>query len=172
MSKPDTPPDATPVSRPPDLRPIGPHDLRLMRELLAVFAAAFDDPEHYLAHPPDDAYLARLLGREHFIALAALHDGAVVGGLTAYELQKFEQVRSEIYLYDLAVAAAHRRAGVASALIEALKSVARARGAKVIFVQADTGAEDAPAIALYSKLGVREAVLNFDIDTGDGHAAD
>jgi len=31
----------------------------------------------------------------------------------------------------------------------------------VIFVQADLG--DAPAIALYSKLGRREEVLHFDI---------
>lgn len=33
--------------------------------------------------------------------------------------------------------------------------------ADVIFVQADVG--DAPAVALYSKLGVREDVLHFDI---------
>lgn len=34
------------------------------------------------------------------------------------------------------------------------------RGAFVIFVQADPG--DEPAIALYTKLGTREAVLHFD----------
>ena len=33
----------------------------------------------------------------------------VVGGLAAYELRKFEQARSEFYLYDLAVSEAHRR---------------------------------------------------------------
>jgi aminoglycoside 3-N-acetyltransferase I len=33
-----------------------------------------------------------------------------------------------------------------------------------MFVQADMG--DEPAIALYSKLGVREDVLHFDIFTG------
>jgi hypothetical protein len=36
-------------------------------------------------------------------------------------------------------------------------------GAYVIFVQADL--EDGPAIALYSKLGIREDVLHFDIAT-------
>jgi aminoglycoside 3-N-acetyltransferase I len=42
----------------------------------------------------------------------------------------------------------------------------------VIFVQADTGAEDEPAIALNNKLGTREDVLHFDIavDGGDGAA--
>jgi len=44
-----------------------------------------------------------------------------------------------------------------------LKPIVAARGAWVIFVQADHG--DEPAIALYSKLGQREDVLHFDIDT-------
>jgi aminoglycoside 3-N-acetyltransferase I len=76
-------------------------------------------------------------------------------------LQKFEQERSEVYIYDLAVAAPHRRRGIATALINELKGVARVRGADIIFVQADL--EDEPAIALYTKLGVREDVLHFDI---------
>jgi aminoglycoside 3-N-acetyltransferase I len=33
----------------------------------------------------------------------------------------------------------------------------------VIFVQADQEPEDQPAIELYTKLGVREDVLHFDI---------
>ena len=81
----------------------------------------------------------------------------------AYDLQKFEQQRSEIYIYDLAVAATHRRRGIATALINALRAIGAARGAWVIYVQADTGDDDAPAIALYESLGVRENVLHFDI---------
>jgi aminoglycoside 3-N-acetyltransferase I len=88
----------------------------------------------------------------------------VVGGIAAYELKKFEQERSEIYIYDLAVAAAHRRRGIATALIEALRKIAAARGAYVVFVQADLG--DDAAIALYTKLGRRESVLHFDIAVG------
>ncbi len=84
-----------------------------------------------------------------------------MGGLVAYELQKFEQERSEIYIYDLAVAIAHRRQGIATALIQALKNIAAERGAYVIFVQADRG--DEPAIELYTRLGIREDVLHFDI---------
>jgi aminoglycoside 3-N-acetyltransferase I len=41
--------------------------------------------------------------------------------------------------------------------------VAAARGAYVFFVQADTGPEDQPAIALYDRLGTRDEVLHFDI---------
>ena len=52
-------------------------------------------------------------------------------------------------------------AGIATAMIEQLKHIAAARGAYVIYVQADHG--DDPAIALYTKLGIREDVMHFDI---------
>ena len=135
-----------------------------MDALSAMFGVAFGDVETYRAKPPSGAYLRRLLGRDSFIALAALNDDEVVGGLAAYQLEKFEQERSEIYIYDLAVAEPHRRQGVATALIQELRKLARARGAYVIFVQADLG--DDPAIALYTKLGIREDVLHFDIAVG------
>jgi aminoglycoside 3-N-acetyltransferase I len=137
------------------------NDLTLMEGLLDTFGEAFDDVETYGSSRPSPAYLKRLLSSDYFIAIAALKDGSVVGGLTAYELQKFEQERSEIYIYDLAVAAAYRREGIATALIQELKQIAVARAAYVIFVQADLG--DDPAIALYTKLGTREDVLHFDI---------
>jgi aminoglycoside 3-N-acetyltransferase I len=119
--------------------------------------------ETYTAHRPSEDYRRRLLGGDSFIALAALKRGVVVGGIAAYELKKFEQERSEIYIYDLAVASEHRREGIATALIATLKEIAAKRRAYVIFVQADTGIEDEPAIALYTKLGRREEVLHFDI---------
>ena len=128
---------------------------------MTTFGEAFDDIDTYTKARPRPDYLKRLLGSDDFIALAALKDEMVIGGLAAYELRKFERDRSEIYIYDLAVAVEHRRAGIATALIEALKIVARARGAYVIFVQADRG--DAPAIALYGNLGTCEDVLHFDI---------
>jgi aminoglycoside 3-N-acetyltransferase I len=136
-------------------------DLDLMHGLLTMFGEAFEDVERYGSARPDAAYLARLLANETFIALVALSGGTVVGGLAAYVLPKFEQPVSEVYIYDLAVAEPYRRQGVATALIEALKPIAAAAGAWVIFVQADHG--DDPAIALYTSLGTREDVLHFDI---------
>ncbi|MBK9167305.1 MAG: AAC(3)-I family aminoglycoside N-acetyltransferase [Bryobacterales bacterium] len=147
----------------PVIRHLTADDLPLMERLLTLFGEAFEDMETYTAHRPSAGYLRRLLGGDSFIALAALKDGAVAGGIAAYQLTKFEQERSEIYIYDLAVAAAHRRQGIATALLQELKKIAAVRGAYVMFVQADTGVEDEPAIALYSKLGVREEVLHFDI---------
>lgn len=138
----------------------------MFRQLLAVFGHAFEDEETYCGAQPRDAYLENLLGGESFMAVAAVDSGTVVGGLAAYELKKFEQERSEIYIYDLAVDENHRRKGVATGLIEYLKQVAVERGAYVIYVQADLG--DDPAVALYTKLGVREDVLHFDIAPSDG----
>ena len=144
------------------IRRLASSDVALMEAMMTTFGEAFEEPETYCGARPSRAYLERLLGRDHFIALAALTEGAVVGGIAAYELTKFERERSEIYIYDLAVAAAHRREGIATALIQELKTIAKARDAYVVFVQADHG--DAPAIALYSKLGMREDVLHFDIE--------
>ncbi|MFK7859713.1 MAG: AAC(3)-I family aminoglycoside N-acetyltransferase [Granulosicoccus sp.] len=133
----------------------------LMEALLTVFGEAFDEVETYSGRRPDTKYLAQLLGSDHFVALAAISDDVVVGGLAAYILPKFEQQRSEMYIYDLAVAERHRREGIASELIGELKRIALIRDVYVIFVQADRG--DDPAIKLYTKLGIREDVLHFDI---------
>ena len=135
---------------PVDICQLTSNDLLLMKGLLTTFGEAFNEVETYTSSCPSEDYLQRLLGSETFIALAAVKNGEVVGGIAAYELRKFEQERSEIYIYDLAVASGHRRQGIATALIEKLKQIASARGAYVIFVQADTSVEDEPAIALYT----------------------
>lgn len=144
------------------LRQITPRDLDLMNSLLDCFGEEFDERDTYGKNRPDEEYLRNLLGGDSFIAIVALdEESSVVGGLAAYELKKFEQNRSEIYIYDLAVAKPHRRRGLATSLIEELQPIARSRGAWVIYVQADY--IDEPAINLYTKLGSREDVLHFDI---------
>jgi aminoglycoside 3-N-acetyltransferase I len=136
-----------------------------MEAMLDVFGDAFEDRAAYGEARPGTAYLQRLLASEQFIALAAIENGRVVAGLAAYALAKFEQERSEIYIYDLAVAADHRRRGIATTLIAKLQAIAVERGAWAIFVQADYG--DDAAVALYTKLGRREDVMHFDIAVPD-----
>jgi aminoglycoside 3-N-acetyltransferase I len=136
-------------------------ELGLMQELLEVFSEAFEDPKSYRSAVPSDEYLKSLLSKPSLIALVGLSDERVVGGLVAYVLEKFEQERSEVYIYDLAVAESHRRQGIATALIRLLQHIAKERGAYVIYVQADL--VDEPAIRLYQSLGTREDVLHFDI---------
>lgn len=138
-----------------------PGDGAWMAGMLDVFAQAFEDPESYAGRRPSAHYLQRLLAGDGFVGLVAKVDDQVVGGLAAYVLQKFEQERAEIYIYDLAVLPDYRRQGVATDLIRRLQTIGAERGAWVIFVQADP--PDTPAIRLYEKLGVREEVLHFDI---------
>lgn len=144
-----------------EIRRLFPDDVPAMHGLLTMFGEAFNEPGTYGDKRPGPDYLRRLLESDTFIALVAITAGEVVGGIAAYELHKFEQQRSEIYIYDLAVSETHRRRGIATGLIRELQKVAVARGAYVIYVQADHG--DEPAIELYSKVGHREEVLHFDI---------
>jgi len=141
-------------------------EVPLLKDLLRVFGEEFDEVDTYLRSAPSDDYLTRLLSKQHFIAVVAMKGEEVVGGLAAYELDKFEQDRREIYIYDLAVAQSHRRRGVATGMIRELKRIASKRDVYIIFVQADLW--DGPAIALYESLGTKKAAHHFDIEV---HAA-
>lgn len=137
-------------------------DVLLLNELLKVFADAFDDRETYQGNLPSDEYLNGLIEDPYFIPIVAISKDKVVGGLAAYVLRKFEQERSEIYIYDLAVDENYRRRGIATGCINKLREIAREIGAYVIYVQADP--PDEPAVKLYESLGTREDVYHFDIE--------
>ena len=68
-----------------------PDDETLMEALLATFGEAFDEVEAYGGNRPSAGYLQQLLDSDYFIALVALKNGEVVGGIAAYELKKFPQ---------------------------------------------------------------------------------
>src|SRR5687767_1728187 len=142
-----------------EVRVLDPGDVAFLRDMLSMFGRAFGEPAIYAERQPDDPYLRSLLASDTFIAVAAVAGSKVIGGIAGYVLHKFEQVRSELYIYDLAVEEHSRRQGVATAMISELQNLAVARGIYVVFVQADR--DDEPAISLYTKLGVREDVLHF-----------
>lgn len=150
-------------------RHLTPADVPLLKDLLRVFGEAFGEADTYQHKRPSDVYLSGLLAKPHVIAIAALDGQTVVGGLAAYQLDKFEQDRREIYIYDLAVLESHRRRGIATGTINALRDIAAQRDVYVIFVQADLG--DAPAIALYQSLGTQETAHHFDIEVRRRDAA-
>lgn len=150
-----------------DMRRLGCDDVRAMRDLLAMYADAFEDRIAYASNPPSDAYLGAFLEDSRNVVLASFDEaGAIVGALVAYAFDKFEQERRELYIYDLAVAQTHRRRGIARHLISELRDIARNLGAHVIFVQ--TGRDDLPAITLYESFGDSEEVYHFDFDVNAG----
>lgn len=144
---------------------LGAEQITQLRTLNGLFGSVFEMSDDYLGLPPSDSYLTSLLENKHFIALVAEVNSVIVGGLAAYVLPKFEQERSEIYIYDLAVIEQCRRQGIATALINEVKTIAREIGVWVIYIQADDG-DEAP-VNLYTKLGTKERVLHFDIDPED-----
>lgn len=134
--------------------------LQLFRDLNALFADEFEEDKTYLGNPPSDGYLQSLLAKEHILVCVALSGGELAGGLVAYVLDKFEQQRKEVYIYDLAVASNYRRRKIATELIHFVQAEAQSLGAWVVFVQADP--VDTAAVNLYSSLGTREDVFHFD----------
>ncbi|MXP44817.1 GNAT family N-acetyltransferase [Altererythrobacter sediminis] len=146
------------------VRRLGGNDVAGFRSMNALFAQVFGMPDDYLGAVPPEDYCRRWLADDRNIALLADSGNEVVGALAGYRLDKFEQVRSEVHIYDLAVIETHRRRGAASALIDAVRAIARDAGTWTIFVQADTAPEDEPAIALYRKFASEEiTALHFDI---------
>ena len=107
-----------------------------------------------------EANSLRLLNNDHFIAIVALAENKVVGGLTAYELQKYYSDTSEIFIYDLAVKPEYQRMGIGKGLIQNLKAHCLKHGIKEFFVMAHE--EDEHAIEFYHATGgKREKVVNF-----------
>lgn len=85
------------------IRHLQSEDIAAMRQMLNLFGQVFEDLPSYCEAQPDDAYLRNLLTSDTFIALTATVGDTTVGSLVTYVLPKFEQVRKEIYIYDLVV---------------------------------------------------------------------
>ena len=136
-------------------------DIELARTLFATMARVFAEDAEVLS----DGYLARLLDRHGFWALAASVDGQLVGGLTAHTLPLTRAEVSEVFVYDIAVVPDWQRQGVGRLLMSTLRSQAADAGITVVFVPADD--EDTDAIDFYRALGgapARVTIFTF----GDG----
>ena len=146
------------------VRRLGVGDLAGFRAMNAVFSDVFGEPQNYAEKKPEDARCESWLANPNNVAIIAEEGERTVGALAGYILPKFEQARSEGYIYDLAVARTHRRRGIATAMIAEMRRVARAAGAWTVYVQADVFEEDEPARALYRKLAHEEIMAHhFDI---------
>jgi len=141
-----------------EIKKLGPDELAAAKELFLFFQ--IDDG---LENPTfaSDEYLAKLLGRKDFHVVVAVENNKVIGGLTAYELFKYKDEKTEMFLYEIGVEAVYRRQGAAAALIEFLKIICAEKGIREIFVIAEAG--NLPAVGLYEKTGGKSfAVIEFD----------
>ncbi|MDX2102624.1 MAG: GNAT family N-acetyltransferase [Alphaproteobacteria bacterium] len=132
-------------------------DLTTARAALALFRRAFEEAD---GEAPSDEHLAAWLATPtQLLRVVVDAQGAVLGAASAFVLSLPRTPVPEVYLYDLAVDEAHRRQGIATALIQDLRRHAGACGAACVYVQAD--AEDDAALALYARLGHQTAVYHF-----------
>jgi aminoglycoside 3-N-acetyltransferase I len=130
-------------------------DEDLARNTFAMMTRVFDEGVAALG----TAYVATLLARPDFWAMAALDGAEIVGGLTAHALPMTRSPERELFIYDLAVRADRQRRGIGRALVLATLERAKADSLRVAFVPADD--EDAHAIAFYRAIGGRASPVTF-----------
>lgn len=139
-------------------------DVKSLQDLNRLFSDAFDDPENYHSTPPTEAYLGAFLRRTDTIVIVARKEERVVGGLVAYVLDKFEQDRREVYVYDVAVDPHFQRQGIGRKMMDEVRRIAREMHASVVYVQADKA--DDHAVAFYRSLDPsgESPMINFDFN--------
>lgn len=120
----------------------------------------------YQASVPDevtDATFARCLDRDApLYCFVAELDGAVVGFATIVLHLGTWSMTPVCYLEDLFVGEAARGRRVARALLDFLAETGRAQGWRRLYWQ--TKPDNAPAHALYEKVGVRTDWVRYDVD--------
>jgi ribosomal protein S18 acetylase RimI-like enzyme len=82
----------------------------------------------------------------------------MAGFLTAHRLQRFDQRKAEVLLYEIGVHEDYQRRGIGTALIAAVKQWANEVEADVVWVL--TEADNEAAMALYASTGGEEDELN------------
>jgi aminoglycoside 3-N-acetyltransferase I len=122
-------------------------DMQEARQLFALMAKVFSEP----AEPLSDDYIARLLNRGEFWALAAFSGAEIIGGVTAHALPMTRTESWELFIYDLALQKDYRRKGVGRRLVSALCEQASEAGIREVFVAADNA--DVHALDFYRSVG-------------------
>ena len=139
-----------------EIRRLTKEDLATFNSLINLFNLVFEEEPKI----GSEVNSLRLLNSAGFIAIVALVENEIAGGLTAYELPMYYSDSSEIFLYDLAVKPEYQRMGVGKGLLQSLKEYCVRNRIKDFFVMAHE--EDEHAIEFYHATGGKaERVVNF-----------
>jgi aminoglycoside 3-N-acetyltransferase I len=140
-----------------EIKQLTKEDLSIFKSLVDMFNTVFEEDEQTIG---SDANSLKLLSNNNFIALVAISENEVVGGLTAYELPMIYSDNSEVFLYDMAIKLEYQRLGIGKALIQSLKEYCLKNEIETFFVLAHE--EDEHAIEFYHSTGGKsEKVINF-----------
>ncbi|MFE4871070.1 GNAT family N-acetyltransferase [Streptomyces sp. NPDC056682] len=125
-----------------------PYEIRRATSTAELIAA-----QHLFDGPAREEWAARFLAAPGHLMLIAYVGGGPVGFVSGIEMLHPDK-GTEMCLYELAVAARHRRRGIGRALVEELAAAARARGCYDMWVGVDT--DNDPAFATYRSAGARD----------------
>lgn len=98
-------------------------------------------------------YLREFLSRPENVLIVASHNGDPAGFALAYILDRIDQARRMVCLYEIDVAMSHRERGVGREMIEVLKSICRDVDATKMWTVTDRSNE--AAMRLYKRTGAR-----------------
>ncbi|MBR0680116.1 GNAT family N-acetyltransferase [Roseomonas eburnea] len=142
------------------VRRAGMHDAAALRRLIAELNHDQGDPEDLLTdrHVGED-----LIGNPATIVMIAeAADGRLLGYATGHHTYETGHAERGVYVADLYVAPAHRRQGIARALLAAVARAGHAQGARHLWLTAKEG--NTGAHAFYRRLGSRgERVMAFAV---------
>jgi aminoglycoside 3-N-acetyltransferase I len=109
-------------------------DIDKLHELITVFEMVFEMKD---LNRPHNRHLQRLLEKDNFLAIVALNNHKVIGGLTMYVLDQYYTEKPLAYIYDLAVLTEYQRKGIGKKIIDFTKEYCRLQGFEEVFVQAE-----------------------------------
>lgn len=140
-------------------------DLGYFMELISVFERVFEWEDFTF---PEPSYLQKILDKPSFLVFVAISNQKVVGGLTAYVLDRYDSPKPSAYIYDLAVSSDLQRRGIGKKLISSLNAYGRANGFNEVFVQAET--DDLQAINFYrtTPVSIEMQAIHFTYSFEEG----
>ena len=123
------------------IRRLGDHDADLAENVVRGFKGSSRSP----------GSLRAFLGNPANYLLIAEAEGAAYGYLMVYRLERADREASQMFVYEVGVAAPWQGKGLATALVEKITALARAEGMFEAFVLTSQG--DEPARRLYARTG-------------------
>lgn len=133
-------------------------DVHQFAELIRLFIRVFEEEQQEV---PSSEYLQLVLGNPAFHVYVAMQEGKLIGGLTAYEMRRYYNKSSELYIYDIAVENPFQNQGVGKMLMQAICRYAADHQVENIMVEAHE--KDEQAVHFYSAImGTSERVIHFN----------
>lgn len=135
----------------------------VFEQLIRLFSEVFEMDSTSVT---DQKHLTSLLNKEEFIVLVAVKSDQVIGGLTGFVLPQYYTQKSQVYLYDLAVAKTYQRNGIGKSLLNALQDICITKGYELCYVQADQTEEQAVNFYRKNQPSAELDVIHFTYQTG------